>query len=75
MKTGKNSKLRFLRRTQKGRGKISLCLFLSALLVLLCACGGSAAPSTAPASPAPAPRNAAPAPGGFTEVDDDELPF
>jgi single-strand DNA-binding protein len=29
----------------------------------------------APAAPAPAPRQAAPAAGGFTEVDDDELPF
>ena len=28
-----------------------------------------------PAAPAPAPRQAAPAAGGFTEVDDDELPF
>ena len=29
----------------------------------------------APAAPAPAPRQAAPVSGGFTEVDDDELPF
>ena len=37
--------------------------------------GGSRQGNYAPAAPAPAPRNAAPAPGGFTEVDDDELPF
>ena len=35
--------------------------------------GGFDAPA-APA-PAPAPRQAAPVSGGFTEVDDDELPF
>ena len=29
----------------------------------------------APAAPVSAPRQAAPAAGGFTEVDDDELPF
>ena len=37
----------------------------------------AAAPVAAPvaAAPAPAPRQAAPVSGGFTEVDDDELPF
>ena len=36
---------------------------------------GSRGGDYAPAAPAPAPRQAAPAAGGFTEVDDDELPF
>ena len=36
---------------------------------------GSRGGYDAPAAPAPAPRQAAPAAGGFTEVDDDELPF
>lgn len=36
---------------------------------------GSRGGFDAPAAPAPAPRQAAPAAGGFTEVDDDELPF
>ena len=36
---------------------------------------GSRGGYEAPAAPAPAPRQAAPAAGGFTEVDDDELPF
>ena len=37
--------------------------------------GGTRGGVDAPAAPAPAPRQAAPAAGGFTEVDDDELPF
>jgi len=36
---------------------------------------GSRGGYEAPAAPAPAPRQAAPVSGGFTEVDDDELPF
>jgi len=36
---------------------------------------GSRGGFDAPAAPAPAPRQAAPVSGGFTEVDDDELPF
>ena len=36
---------------------------------------GSRGGDYAPAAPASAPRQAAPAAGGFTEVDDDELPF
>ena len=36
---------------------------------------GSRGGDYAPAAPAPAPRQTAPAAGGFTEVDDDELPF
>ena len=36
---------------------------------------GSRGGDYAPAAPAPAPRQSAPVSGGFTEVDDDELPF